>query len=86
MPPGKNFVPHISEVRPGQLLSPAQVADLVDAVPTGSHWYVGGEPNDPVKFVSGSDFAAAYYYYYYYYYYNEIKARRSRPAIQPRRS
>ena len=68
VPPGKNFVPHISEVRPGQLLSPAQVADLLDAVPTGSHWYVGGEPNDPVKFVSGSDFAACYYYY------NEIKA------------
>lgn len=63
VPAGRRRVLFIAKIQPGSTSTPAEIADMVNNAPTGSYWYVGGEPNDPVKFVPGSSFARVFRYY-----------------------
>ena len=64
IPDGGRKLPYVSNVAPGNLLSTTTISSMISKLPTGSFWYVGGEPNDPAKYVSGSDFADVFHYYY----------------------
>ena len=64
IPDGRHKVPFIGVVDPSSLMTTTSIASLVASAPLGSYWYVGGEPNDPIKFVSGSKFADVFHYYF----------------------
>ena len=77
VPDGAHKVPFIAQrLNPSSLLSTTTIAAMVQSAPAGSYWYVGGEPNDPPKFVSGADFADIFHYYY-----TEIKKGDPEPNV-----
>ena len=47
-------------------MSPEEIAELVEASPPGTYWYVGGEPNTTPTNVNGTDFADVFNHYYTY--------------------
>ena len=62
VPDGYEKLPRISQISPGNLLSPERITELVQSASTGTTWYVGGEPNR--KGISGAQFADIFHHYY----------------------
>jgi len=81
VPAGVNKVPFIGEISLSTLLSTTTIASLVQAAPAGSYWYVGGEPNDPVKEVTPTEFADVFRYYHTEITANDPTARVLSPSL-----
>lgn len=63
IPAHQHRVQFIGRVTPGQLHTAAEVDAMVQGAPAGSAWYIGGELNDPVKFVAPADYAVSFEFY-----------------------
>ena len=66
VPDGFKKLPFINQINPKSQINPVlseeQIASLVAAAPSGTYWYVGGEPNRTS--VNGAMFADVFHYYY----------------------
>ena len=79
VPTGYEKLAHIGAIGPNNLLSPAEIASLVQSAPVGSYWNVGGEPN--ALGITGSQFAEVFNYYFTNIEANDPTAKVTGPSV-----
>ena len=46
------------------LISKNKIQSIINTGYVGGYWYIGGEPNNPITYVSPEDYVDIFYYYY----------------------